>query len=146
MHSRLPPLFLTLLSLARFQLLNIKLRNFPLYFPFPPVSSTSPNPYSPGLSSPLSSPCTLSAGNVESPSANARGGGGGGEEGVGLRNFPVQTFILYAAPAANNFFGVSVFLQTLLFTCIHFISVLTASANNLFYNFPTAALLLSVKK
>ena len=50
----------------------------------------------------------------------------------------MQTFILYAAPAANNFLGVSVFLQTLLFTCIHFISVFTASANNLFYDFPAA--------
>ena len=55
-----------------------------------------------------------------------------------MRNFHMQTFILYAAPAANNFLGVSVFLQTLLFTCIHFISVFTASANNLFYDFPAA--------
>ena len=41
-------------------------------------------------------------------------------------NFHMQTIILHAAPAANNFLCVSVFLQTLLFTCIQFISVFTA--------------------
>jgi len=33
-------------------------RNFPLHFLFPFASRTSPNPYSPGLSSPLSFPTT----------------------------------------------------------------------------------------
>ena len=39
-------------------------------------------------------------------------------------------------PCYKQFFCFSVFLQTLFFTCIQFISVFTASANNLFPNFP----------
>lgn len=145
MHSRLPPLFLTLLSLARFQLLNIKhcCVISPYICPSHPSPVPVPTPILLG-SPPLCPPPVHFQ--RETWRVRLRMHGVGGEEGVGLRNFHVQTFILYAAPAANNFFGVSVFLQTLLFTCIHFISVLTASANNLFYNFPTAALLLSVKK
>ena len=53
------------------------------------------------------------------------------DEGRGGEIFTCKHFLLYAAPAANNFF-----------TCIQFISVFTASANNLFQNFPT----LPVKK
>ena len=48
------------------------------------------------------------------------------DEGRGGEIFSCKHFLLYAAPAANNFF-----------TCIQFISVFTASANNLFQNFPT---------
>ena len=145
MHSWLPPLFLTLPSLARFQLLNIKLCWVisPYISPFHPSPVPVPTPILLGSPPPCPPPVHFQR---ETWRVRLRMQGVGGEEGVGLRNFHVQTSILYAAPAANNFFGVSVFLQTLLFTCIHFISVLTASANNLFYNFPTAAPLLSVKK
>ena len=48
------------------------------------------------------------------------------DEGRGGEICTCKHFLLYAAPAANNFF-----------TCIQFISVFTASANNLFQNFPT---------
>ena len=51
------------------------------------------------------------------------GGGGGGGGGGRLENFHMPTVFLYAAPAANNFFGVRLrLLANTFFTCIQFIS------------------------
>ena len=59
------------------------------------------------------------------------------EEEKGLENFHMQTFFLYAAPAANNLFVSPSSYKHFFFTYIQFISVVTAFANNLFQNFPT---------
>ena len=57
-----------------------------------------------------------------------------GAEGIGtLLN---ANIFLNAAPATNNFFVSPSFCKHFFFTCIQFISVFTASANNLFPNFP----------
>ena len=51
--------------------------------------------------------------------------------------FTSKHYFLYkCGSCCKQFFCVSVFLQTLFFTCIQFILVFTASANNLFQHFP----------
>ena len=63
----------------------------------------------------------------------------GGEGRRELESYHLQTFVLYAAPAANNFFVcVSVFLQTLQFLLAYnlFLMSASASANIPFQNFP----------
>ena len=58
-----------------------------------------------------------------------RGGGGVGWKIFTCKHF----FFMYSVPAANNFFLRPGYLQTpFFFTCIQFLSVFTASANNLF--------------
>ena len=60
-------------------------------------------------------------------------GGEGGEW-----KFSHANIFLICGPCCEQFFlCVSVFLQTLVFSCIQFISVFTASANNLCQHFPT---------
>ena len=62
------------------------------------------------------------------------GVGGGG----GVENFNMQTFFFHKQlAAANNFFVCLRLPANTFFKCIQFISVFTASANNLFQNFPT---------
>ena len=52
---------------------------------------------------------------------------------VGKFSHANSFFCIYSVPAANNFFPRPGFLQTpFFFTCIQFLSVFTASANNLF--------------
>ena len=61
-----------------------------------------------------------------------------GVGGEGLENFNMQTFFFHKQlAAANNFFVCLRLPANTFFKCIQFISVFTASANNLFQNFPT---------
>ena len=67
----------------------------------------------------------------------------GGEGRRELESYHLQTLVLYAAPAANNFFVcVSVFLQTLQFLLAYnlFLMSASASANIPFQNFPNPPL------
>ena len=61
------------------------------------------------------------------------GGGGGGK---GVENFYRQTVVYMRLLLQAFFFGLSVLLQTLFYFHTNFFRV-SASANNLFQNFPT---------
>ena len=61
-------------------------------------------------------------------------GGGGGEKG--LENFYMQTFVYMRLLLQALFFCFSVLLQTLFYFHTNYFRV-SASANNLFQNFPT---------
>ena len=60
---------------------------------------------------------------------------GEGRGGGGLKMFSCQ-HLFYMRLLLQTIYFVFVFLQTLFFTCIQFISVFTASADNLFQMFP----------
>ena len=62
----------------------------------------------------------------------------GGGEGRVEKLSHANIIILYAGPAAKNFFRVfPPSCKHFFFSCVQFTSVFTASANNLFQNFPS---------